>query len=162
MIKGIERGTYERDKGLSKAILTTHNNNLIYGLSKYMLCSFVKITPFERREHCMRLDQLIGITYFWPSVLVSTIDFRNHFKKILLFFSHLLLVINSSTNMILYIFLNKAFRMHFVKMLKRVVLRVRLPCRLTVVSTVPTKLHNKTTLVCPLPIFVGFLMCALK
>ena len=30
--------------------------------------------------------------------------------------------------------------MHFVKMLKRVVLRVRLPCRLTVVSTVPTKL----------------------
>ena len=80
MIKGIERGTYERDKGLIKAILTTHNNNLIYGLRKYMLCSFMKIIPFERREHCMRLE-LIGITYFGPSVLVSTLDFRNHLKK---------------------------------------------------------------------------------
>ena len=102
----------------------------------------MKITPFERREHCMAWGSinLLGLpTYgrlFWWALYV---DFRNHLKN-LLFFSHLLLVINSSTNMILYIFLNKAFRMHFVKMLKRVVLRVRLPCRLTVVSTVPTKL----------------------
>merc|ERR1719232_693026 len=36
-------------------------------------------------------------------------------------FSHLLLVVNSSTNMILYIFLNKQFRMHFMNLVKKIV-----------------------------------------
>ncbi len=35
-----------------------------------------------------------------------------------IFFSHLLLIVNSSTNMILYIFLNKNFRAHFISMVR--------------------------------------------
>eukprot|EP00093_Oithona_nana_P009090 09090.XXX_64533_60387_1 [CDS] Oithona nana genome sequencing. len=44
-------------------------------------------------------------------------------------FSHLLLVVNSSTNMILYIFLNKQFRMHFMNLVKKIVDCICGPCR---------------------------------
>ena len=47
-------------------------------------------------------------------------------------FSHLMLVVNSSTNMILYIFLNKLFRLHFINLVKSIVACVCGPCRRTV------------------------------
>jgi len=42
--------------------------------------------------------------------------------------SHLLLVVNSSTNMILYIFLNKLFRLHFINHVKSIVGCLLRPC----------------------------------
>ena len=44
------------------------------------------------------------------------------------YFSHLLLVVNSSTNMILYIFLNKLFRLHFINHVKSIVGCLLRPC----------------------------------
>ena len=71
-------------------------------------------------------EQIFWYKYMVEKMLVFSSSVDKTFSPF--FCSHLLLVINSSTNMVLYIFLNKAFRLHFVTMLKRFIFLLGFPC----------------------------------
>jgi len=76
------------------------------------ICNLAETFYIDNSIECQKIGQN-GFP-FWTLVL-NTI-------------SHLLLVVNSSTNMILYIFLNKLFRLHFINHVKSIVGCLLRPC----------------------------------
>jgi len=76
------------------------------------ICNLAETFYIDNSIECQKIGQN-GFP-FWTLVL-NTI-------------SHLLLVVNSSTNMILYIFLNKLFRLHFINHVKSIVGCLLGPC----------------------------------
>ena len=86
-----------------------------YGL-KMTSGMFPRPVPTSDRQPFVRHD-FLGLISSWVPVMPCVVDFSVP-PSFPFPFSHVLLVVNSSTNMIIYCSLNRTFRVHLVKMVE--------------------------------------------